>query len=196
MIDLTPITLEGQLARLVPMTAAHAPELAEVGLEPQIWRHMVYSNVDSDEKLLAFIRMLLDRQAAGGDLPFTVVHRESGKAIGCTRYMNIEPSNRSVEIGGTWYGLAYQRTGINTECKYLLLRHAFEVWGCLRVQLKTDLLNLRSQAAIERIGAVKEGVLRNHMVLPDGRIRDTVMYSIIKAEWPAVKARLEGLMER
>ena len=110
--------------------------------------------------------------------------------------MNIEPSNRSVEIGGTWYGLAYQRTGINTECKYLLLRHAFEVWGCLRVQLKTDLLNLRSQAAIERIGAVKEGVLRNHMVLPDGRIRDTVMYSIIKAEWPAVKARLEGLMER
>jgi RimJ/RimL family protein N-acetyltransferase len=110
--------------------------------------------------------------------------------------MNISIVDRSVEIGGTWYGLEYQRTGVNTECKHLLLRHAFEVWGCIRVQLKTDLNNMRSQAAIERIGAVKEGVLRNHVIRPDGSIRHSVMYSIIDTEWPEVKAHLEGLLRR
>jgi N-acetyltransferase len=140
--------------------------------------------------------MLLERQAEGTDLCFTVVHRESGKSIGCTRYLNIDVADRGVEIGGTFYGLAYQRTGVNTECKYLLLRHAFEVWQCIRVQLKTDLINVRSQLAIERLGAVKEGVLRNHMVLPTGRIRHSVVYSIIDSEWPDVKARVEALMAR
>lgn len=196
MIELTPITLEGRFVRLVPMEEAHAHELAEVALEPEIWQHMVYGNVDSEEKLCAFMRELLERQAHGTDLCFTVLHRESGKPIGCTRYLNISVGDRGVEVGGTFYGLAFQRTGVNTECKYLLLRHAFEVWGCIRVQLKTDLINTRSQAAIERIGAVKEGVLRNHMVLPSGRIRHSVMYSIIDTEWPDVKAALEKLMER
>lgn len=196
MIELAPITLEGDLVRLVPMEEAHARELAEVALEPQIWQHLLYGNVDSEEKLRGFIRVLLARQAAGTDLCFTVFHRPTGKPIGCTRYMNIDADNRAVEIGGTFYGLAYQRTGVNTECKHLLLRHAFEVWGCIRVQLKTDLLNTRSQAAIERLGAVKEGVLRNHMVLPTGRIRDSVIYSIIDSEWLDVKARLERLMKR
>jgi N-acetyltransferase len=107
-----------------------------------------------------------------------------------------QPAERDDEIGGTFYGLAYQRTGVNTECKYLLLRHAFEVWQCIRVQLKTDLINVRSQLAIERLGAVKEGVLRNHMVLPTGRIRHSVVYSIIDSEWPDVKARVEALMAR
>ena len=196
MIDLQPLTLEGKVVRLVPMEEAHAHELAGVAFEPQIWQHMVYGNVDSEEKLLAFIRILLERQAAGTDLPFTVFHRETGLPVGCTRFMNIDVEDRGVEIGGTWYGLAYQRTSVNTESKLLLLRHAFEVWGCIRVQLKTDLQNLRSQAAIERIGAVKEGVLRNHMVLPSGRIRDSVIYSITDSEWPAVKARLEVMLAR
>jgi RimJ/RimL family protein N-acetyltransferase len=196
MIDLTPITLEGKLVRLVPMAEGHARELAEVALDPQIWQHMVYGNVDTEEKLAGFMRALLERQAGGTDLCFTVFHRATGKPIGCTRFMNVDVDDRSVEIGGTFYAAAYQRTGVNTECKYLLLRHAFEVWGCIRVQLKTDAINTRSQAAIERIGAVKEGVLRNHMVLPSGRIRDSVVYSIIDSEWPRVKARLEGMLAR
>jgi RimJ/RimL family protein N-acetyltransferase len=110
--------------------------------------------------------------------------------------MSIDERNRAVEVGGTWYGLAYQRTAVNTECKYLLLRHAFEAWGCIRVQLKTDLNNVRSQAAIERIGAVREGVLRNHMIRPDGTVRHSVIYSVIDSEWPQVKARLETLIGR
>ncbi len=195
MIDLRPITLEGNVVRLVPLSEAHAPGLAEVGLEPEIWRHMLYGNVDNEEKLLAFVQDLLGRQAKGTDLPFTVIYRETGKPIGCTRYLSIDMRNRSVEVGGTWYGPAYQRTAVNTECKYLLLRHAFEVWDCIRVQLKTDLNNTRSQAAIERIGAVKEGVLRNHMIRPDGTIRHSVIYSVIDSDWPQVKARLESLLE-
>jgi RimJ/RimL family protein N-acetyltransferase len=196
MIELRPITLEGQIVRLEPLSEAHVAGLAEVGLEPQIWRHMLYGNVDSEEKLLSFVRSILSRQAEGTALPFTVMYKATGKPIGCTRYMSISIADRSVEIGGTWYGLDYQQTGVNTECKLLLLRHAFEVWGCIRVQLKTDLNNTRSQAAIERIGAVKEGVLRNHMIRPDGTIRHSVLYSIIDSEWPQVKARLEGLMAR
>jgi N-acetyltransferase len=196
MIDLQPITLEGKVVRLVPLSEAHAPGLAEVGLHPEIWRHMLYGNVDSEEKLLLFVRDLLGRQAQGTDLPFTVLYRETGKPVGCTRYLSIDKRNRAVEVGGTWYGAEFQRTAVNTECKYLLLGQAFEAWDCIRVQLKTDLNNVRSQAAIERIGAVKEGVLRNHMIRPDGTVRDSVIYSVIDSEWPQVKARLEALMER
>jgi N-acetyltransferase len=196
MIDLRPVTLEGKLVRLEPLSEAHVPDLAEVGLEPDIWRHMLYGNVDTEAKLLAFVRDLLGRQARATDLPFAAILRESGKAIGCTRYLNIDVANRGVEVGGTWYGHAYQRTGVNTECKYLLLTHAFETWECIRVQLKTDQNNVRSQAAIERIGAVKEGVLRNHMLRPDGTIRNSVIYSVIDREWPQVKAVLEMLMVR
>jgi N-acetyltransferase len=119
-----------------------------------------------------------------------------GKAIGSTRYLDIRPEHRGLEIGGTWYSAAHQRTGVNTECKFLLLKHAFEVLDCIRVQLKTDSRNERSQRAMERIGAVREGVLRNHMIQPDGHWRQTVMYSITVEEWPAVKARLEQLMSR
>jgi RimJ/RimL family protein N-acetyltransferase len=155
---------------------------------------MLYGSVDTVEKLAAFVQLLLARQAAGTDLPFAVILQETGKAIGCTRFMNINIQDRGLEIGGTWYGLAYQRTGVNTECKYLLLRHAFEEWGCIRVQFKTDLNNIRSQAAIERLGATKEGVWRNHMIRTDGTVRHSVMYSIIDSEWPAVKARLEGVL--
>jgi RimJ/RimL family protein N-acetyltransferase len=157
---------------------------------------MLYGNIDSQEKVLGFVRDLLIRQAEGVALPFTVMHKPTGKPIGCTRYMSIDAGNRGVEIGGTWYGLEYQRTAVNTECKYLLLRHAFEAWACIRVQLKTDLNNVRSQAAIERIGAVREGVLRNHMIRPDGTTRHSVIYSILDSEWPEVQARLQGLLQR
>lgn len=196
MIELRPVTLEGKVVRLVPLSEAHVSGLAEVGLEPDIWRYMLYGNIDTEGKLLAFVQDLVGRQAKGTDLPFTVIYRESGKPIGCTRFMSIDERNRAVEVGGTWYGLAYQRTAVNTECKYLLLRHAFEAWGCIRVQLKTDLNNVRSQAAIERIGAVREGVLRNHMIRPDGTVRHSVIYSVIDSEWPQVKARLETLIGR
>jgi RimJ/RimL family protein N-acetyltransferase len=152
---------------------------------------MVYGAVGGEAPMRAWVRELLSRQALGTDLPFAVVHLESGRAIGSTRYLDIQRQHRGLEIGGTWYGLAYQRTAVNTECKYLLLKHAFEGLGCIRVQLKTDLRNERSQRAIERIGAVREGVLRNHMLLPDGHFRHSVFYSIIASEWPAVKARLE-----
>ncbi len=193
-MDIRPLTLEGRIVRLVPLAETHVMDLSHVGLRPEIWQHMLYGNIDSEEKMLGFIRDLLQRQARGTDLPFTVILRTTGKPIGCTRYMYINLPDRCVEIGGTWYAPEYQRTGVNTESKYLLLCHAFERWGCIRVQLKTDLNNVRSQRAIERLGAVKEGVLRNHMIRPDGTPRDTVMYSIIDREWPLVKARLEGLM--
>ncbi len=194
-MNITPITLTGRHVRLAPLAEAHVPDLCLVGLEPSIWRNMLYGDIDSEARMLGFVQDLLRRQAAGADLPFAVIDQVSGRAIGCTRFMDIQPRNRGVEIGGTWYGLAFRRTAANTECKYLLLRHAFEVWGCIRVQLKTDLRNERSQRAIERIGGVREGVLRNHMIRPDGTLRDSVYYSIIDREWPAVKARLEELLK-
>jgi RimJ/RimL family protein N-acetyltransferase len=138
----------------------------------------------------------LEAQAKGTLIVFTQVDQASGRGVGRTTFMNISRRDRGLEIGGTWLGRPWQRTGINTEAKYLLLRHAFEELGAVRVQLKTDARNLRSQAAIERLGAVREGVLRQHMLVRDGFIRDTVMYSIIDMEWPAVKKRLEMRMTR
>ncbi len=193
-MDVHPITLAGRLVRLEPLSEGHVADLCRVGFEPDIWQHMLYGEIDSEEKMLAFVRDLLARQARGTDLPFAVVHRATGRAIGCTRFMDIRRADRGVEIGGTWYGPEFQRTGVNTESKYLLLRHAFEAWRCIRVQFKTDLLNERSQRAIERLGAAREGVLRNHIIRPDGTIRDSIYYSILDREWPAVKARLEGLL--
>jgi RimJ/RimL family protein N-acetyltransferase len=151
---------------------------------------MRYGTVDSREKMRAFITELLELRQAGTDLPFTVVFRETGRAIGMSRYLNIEPANRTVEIGGTWYRPEYQRTRVNTECKFLLLRHAFETLDCIRVQFKADVRNERSQRALERIGAVKEGVLRDHMILPDGTVRSSAFFSILAGEWPGVKAQL------
>ncbi len=193
-MNIQPITLTGEIVRLEPLSEAHVPDLSEVGLEARIWRYMLYGDIDSPEKMRAFVRDMLARQARGNDLPFAVMYRESNQAIGCTRYLNIRRQHRGVEIGGTWYGLDYQRTGVNTECKYLLLHHAFETWGCIRVQFKTDVRNTPSMRAIERLGAVKEGVHRQHIITPKGFIRDSVFYSITDDEWPRVKAHLKGLM--
>lgn len=193
-MEIDPVTLTGRVVRLEPLSLAHVPELAEVGKDASIWEHMVYGDLTTEPVMRAWVELMLAWQKRGTDLPFAVIHLGSRRAAGATRYLNIERQHRGLEIGGTWYGVAYQRTAVNTECKYLLLRHAFEDLGCVRVQFKTDLRNVRSQNAIERLGAVKEGVLRNHMIRPDGTLRDSVYYSIIDREWPEVKARLEAML--
>jgi N-acetyltransferase len=191
-----PITLTGQLIRLEPLSLTHVPDLAEAGKDEGTWQYMRYGQVTTPEKMGWLVGLLLEWQARGTDLPFAVIHLESGRAIGMTRYMNISPADRNLEIGGTWYAPAFQRTGVNTESKYLLLGHAFEELGCLRVQFRTDVRNLRSQKAIERLGAVREGVLRDHMLLPDGTVRSSIIYSILRGEWEAVKHHLAELMDR
>jgi RimJ/RimL family protein N-acetyltransferase len=193
-MNIQPVTLSGQFVRLEPLSLSHVPDLTEAGQDEAIWRYLPYGLIRSEEQMAAFVAELLSLQAQESDLPFAVIHRGTGRAIGCTRYLAIQRSHHGLEIGGTWYGAAHQRTGVNTECKYLLLGHAFETLHCLRVQLKTDLRNERSQRAIERIGGVQEGVLRKNLIMPDGYPRSTVMYSILDDEWPAVKARLENLL--
>ena len=195
-MDVKPVTLTGRVVRLEPLSAAHVPDLAAVGQDDSLWAYIPYPGVRSEADMRAWVLDLLARQSRGTDLPFAVVHLETSRAIGASRYLDIQPANRAVEIGGTWYGRAFQRTAVNTESKYLLLGHAFEDLGCVRVQLKTDLRNERSQRAIERIGAVREGVLRHSMIMPDGHLRDSVYYSILAEEWAGVKAKLEGMLGR
>jgi RimJ/RimL family protein N-acetyltransferase len=194
-MDIQPVTLVGRWVRLEPLRLEHAEGLWPQADEPDIWRYMPYGEVNSPQRLQAVIEDLLARQARGTDLPFVVFDVATGAAAGMTRYMTIDRPNRGLEIGGTWYGRRFRRTAVNTECKYLLMRHAFEALGCIRVQLKTDLRNERSQRAIERLGAVREGVLRKNIIMPDGYHRSSVMYSVLDDEWPAVKARLEHLLE-
>ncbi len=191
-MKIEPVTLMGKFVRLESLSETHIPDLVKVGLEPDIWRFMRYGEVETEGQISKWVRELLDLQAQGTDLPFAVIHLASGNAIGCTRYLNIDPLNRSLEIGGTWYGLDYQGTMVNTECKYLLLQHAFEKLACVRVWFKADTRNLRSIHALERIGAIKEGVLRNHMILPDGYVRDSAVFSLLPDEWPRVKQKLEA----
>jgi len=193
-MEIKPVILTGRVVRLEPLSEVHVPDLFEAGNDENIWLYMRYGKMASEDDMRAWVRMLLAFRARGTDLPFAVIHRASGRAIGSTRYLEIEPQNRALEIGGTWYSKDYQRTAVNTECKYLLLRHAFEELDCLRVQFKTDLRNERSQRALERLGAIKEGVLRDHTILPDGFIRSSVYYSILRAEWAGVKTRLEAML--
>lgn len=191
-----PVILTGKYVRLEPMSEEHISELAEIGVGQPFWDFMLYGPINTVEDMRKWVLDILGRAAKGTDLPFVAVHLASGRVAGATRYLNIAPQDRGLEIGGTWYGPEFQRTPVNTECKYLLLRHAFETLDCIRVQLKTDLRNERSQRAIERLGAVREGVLRNHMILPDGQYRHSVFYSILDTEWPAVKNRLETMLAR
>jgi len=187
----TPITLTGKHVRIEPMTEAHIPALTEIGAGRDFWHFMLYGDMKTEADMRNWVRDILSRKQ---DIPFVVVHLASGRVAGATRYLNIMPNDLGLEIGGTWYGPEFQRTAVNTECKYLLLKYAFESLGAIRVQLKTDSRNLRSQKAIERIGGMKEGVLRNHMILPDGTIRHSVFYSILDSEWEGVKGRLEEMM--
>ena len=193
-MHVAPITLEGDIVRLEPLALRHVDDLARVALDADLWR-WIPTQVATRDELDVYVGNALDEQARGVSLPFAVVERPSGRAIGCTRYMNIERAHRRLEIGSTWYGRAWHRSGVNTESKLLLLRHAFESLGAQRVELKTDALNRRSRNAILRLGAQQEGIFRNHMVIAgSGRVRDTVYFSIIDREWPQVKARLEGYL--
>lgn len=185
-----PVTLAGEHVQLEPMLEAHHAALAEVGLDEDLWKWIPVP-VRTPEEMKAYVDAALAEQARGVSLPFTIVERATGNVIGSTRYANIERIHRRVEIGWTWVARPWQRTAVNTECKYMLLKHAFETLGCIRVELKTDSLNERSRAAILRIGAKEEGVFRNHMITASGRIRHSVYFSITDSEWPVVKRRLE-----
>lgn len=189
-MHILPVTLEGAHVRLEPLTLDHLGDLAEVALDPELWRWTV-ADVHSRELLRDYVETAIRWQRDGAALPFATVARSVGKAIGSTRYANIDRANRRLEIGWTWLGRDWQRTACNTEAKYLMLRHAFETLGCVRVEFKTDALNSKSRAALERIGATQEGIFRQHMVCETGRLRDSVYYSIIDREWPDVKQRLE-----
>lgn len=189
-----PVTLEGKYVQLEPLLAAHHAALTEIGLDEDLWR-WIPAPVRTSEEMSAYIEAALAEQARGVSLPFTIVEKSSGKPAGCTRYANIDRVHRRVEIGWTWVAKRWQRTAVNTEAKYLLLRYAFETLGCIRVELKTDSLNEKSRAAILRMGARQEGIFRNHMITASGRIRHTVYFSIVDNEWPSVKATLEAKLK-
>jgi N-acetyltransferase len=188
---LAPVTLAGRYVRLEPLSSEHIDALADVGLDPDLWRWTT-SQITSRDEMADYVQAALAGQAAGSVLPFVTVEQSSGRLIGSTRYGNIDMANRRVEIGWTWVARPWQRTAVNTEAKYLMLRHAFETLGCLRVELKTDVLNERSRRAIGRIGGREEGILRKHVITQSGRVRDTVYFSIIDDEWPQAKAALEA----
>ena len=192
-MSVAPVTLEGRSARLEPLSQAHHGDLCAVGLEEALWR-WIPTPVRTPEEMSAYIATALEEQARGVSLPFVLIEKSCGRAIGSTRYGNIDRSHHRVEIGWTWVAPAWQRTGVNTEAKYLLLRHAFETLGCMRVELKTDSLNEKSRNAILRIGAREEGTFRNHMITSSGRIRHTVYFSIVDSEWPQVRSRLQSMM--
>ncbi len=194
-MNVEPVILAGQHVRLEPLTADHHEALCEIGLDPEIWRWYTKPVLSRDD-MLQFIESTLQSQAARIEVPFVTIEQASGRPVGSTRYMNIDRPNRHVEIGSTWIAPPWQRTAINTEAKYLMLRHAFETLECIRVELKTDALNQRSRDAILRIGAKHEGIFRNHMICADGRLRNSAWYSIIDSEWPQVKAALEEKLRR
>jgi len=189
-MNLEPIILQGHHVRLVPMTAEHVPALWEAGRDPDLWR-LTTNQPASEADMRVYVDAALRAQAAGTALPFVTTEAATGRVVGSTRFGSVEPAHRRAEIGWTWIAAPWQRTAINTEAKYWMLRHAFESLGCVRVELKTDVLNERSRRAILRIGATEEGILRRHMITDSGRMRDTVYFSILDDEWPDVKARLE-----
>lgn len=190
-MSLNPVILEGIHVRLEPLMESHHPALCEVGLEPELWKWIPLQVLDADQ-MMRYLRGALADQEKGTALPFATIDRASGTVIGSTRFMNIDMANKRVEIGSTWIAPVWQRSAINTEAKYLMMRYAFETLGCNRVELKTDSLNTKSRNAILRIGAKQEGIFRSHMITWSGRLRDTVYFSVIAPEWPEVKAALEA----
>ncbi len=194
-MQVAPVTLEGRHVRLEPLTPEHVPGLAEVGLDPELWRWTL-ALLETPDDVRRYVETALREQAEGRSLPFATVDAATGRAVGCTRFCSVDRENRRVEIGWTWVARPWQRTPANTEAKYLMLRHAFETLGCVRVELKTDALNARSRAAILRLGAREEGVLRRHMLARGGRSRDTVYFSILDDEWPGVRDGLEARLAR
>ena len=189
-MNIHPIILEGKGVRLEPLTQAHHAQLCEVGLDDELWR-LTTTIIRTPEDMKKYIDAAAKDYSDGKALPFAIIEKASGKAVGSTRFGNIDPTHRRVEIGWTWIARQWQRTFINTETKYLLLSHAFDTLGCMRVEFKTDSTNSRSRNALMRIGAKEEGVFRNHMIMPGGRIRHSVYFSIIDSEWNKVKRELE-----
>ena len=193
--DPQPVTLKGNVVRLDPLTLDDAPAMLEAANDESIWQFFAVPAPATVAEAGSWIEGRLSDAAAGIRLPFAVTCLADGKFAGSTGYAGINRANWTLDIA-SWYGVNYQRTGVNTECKYLLLKHAFEDLGAIRVGLTVDVTNTRSRRAVERIGATQEGILRNQRIRRDGTYRDTVVFSIIEAEWPRVKAHLEGLMSR
>ncbi|HZF67582.1 MAG TPA: GNAT family protein [Gemmatirosa sp.] len=187
--------LEGSLVRLEPLSPDHLAGLCAVGLDPALWE-LALSDIDGPEAMRRYLDTALAERARGASLPFAQVERASGRVVGSTRLGSLEPRHRRAEIGWTWLAAPWQRTGINAEAKLLLLAHAFDVLGCVRVELKTDARNARSRAAILRLGAMEEGTLRRHMITERGHMRDSVYFSVLADEWPAVRAGLAARLAR
>jgi N-acetyltransferase len=190
-----PVTLKGRYAALEPLTHEHEEGLARAAEDGELWR-LWYTSVAPAEKMSAYVVAALDMRERLGAMPFVVRDLATDDLVGSTRYFNVDAVNRRLEIGHTWYAKRVQRTGINTECKLLLLGHAFEVLRCIAVEFRTHWFNQASRAAIERLGAKQDGILRNHQLLPDGSYRDTVVFSIINSEWPAAKRHLTFQLDR
>ena len=190
-MNVSPIVLEGQHVRLEPLTHAHTDSLIAAAADGELWNSTV-TVVPSHDTITAYIDAALQGLTQGHELPFTIISKRTGEVVGTTRFYEVQPNDRRLAIGYTWLSSSSQRTPINTEAKLLMLEHAFEHWQCVRVEFITDVLNEQSRAAILRLGAKQEGVLRSHMIMPNGRIRDSVCFSIIHDEWPEVSARLKA----
>ena len=194
-LRLQPVTLAGETVRLEPLAASHADALAQTGLHPELWR-LQPEPVQTLDDMQRYVDRALAGQRDGNCLPFVIVRQDNGQVIGATRYMDIALAHKRLEIGGTWLTPASQRSGANTEAKFLLLQHAFETIGIMRIVFKTELSNMQSRQAILRIGGVEEGVFRKHLIAQSGRARDMVYFAILDEDWPAVKARLLMRMRR
>ncbi len=190
-----PFTIQGQHVRLEPLTQGNLSEIQAAAADGELW-NLFFTSVPTFEQTQQWLSLALEMQEQQKAIPFVVRNMADGRIVGATRYCNIDHHHKRLEIGYTWYAKSVQRSGINTECKLLLLTHAFETFDCNAVEFRTDWFNRQSQAAIERLGAKRDGILRNHMILPDGRVRDTVVYSIIRNEWPGVKKNLQYMLNK
>jgi len=190
-----PTTLRGKHATIEPLSLAHHNDLVAAASDGELWK-LWYTSVPTPEGMMAEIERRLDMQAKGSWLPFVIRRNDTGKISGMTNYLNIDATNRRVEIGGTWNAASTQRTGINTECKLMLLTHAFETLRCIAVEFRTNFMNMQSREAIARLGAKQDGILRNHSVVPGVGYRDTVVFSIIDQEWPVIKRHLQFKLDR
>lgn len=192
---LEPVQLRGTRASLTPLAHSHADDLAEAVRDGELWQ-LWYTSIPAPDKIASFIDQRLAAQASGTCLPFAVLANATGRAVGMTNYLNVEPDHRRLEIGGTWYRTSIQRSPVNTECKLLLLGHAFDTLRCIAVEFRTHYFNYQSRRGIERLGAKLDGVLRSHQIASNGTLRDTCVYSIVAGEWPTVKAHLTWQMEK
>jgi RimJ/RimL family protein N-acetyltransferase len=194
-MECQPLHLQGTSVSLEPLEQAHIADIRNAAADGELWK-LFFTSVPGPEQTQQWLDTALTMQSQQKAIPFIVREKSGGKIVGSTRFCNIDHQHQRLEIGYTWYSQSVQRSAINTECKLLLLTHAFEVLNCIAVEFRTDWFNRRSQAAIERLGAKRDGVLRNHMILPDGRIRDTVVYSILQNEWPGLKKNLQYMQNK